>query len=56
MFEMTMEEVNDCFVFMGIESNPKKLSDWLFVGRKQDLGWLEKNRIGKVKRGNLSSR
>lgn len=54
---MTLEEVNDCFEFLGIESNPKKkLSDWLFVGRKQDLRWLEKNRIGRVKRGNVGSR
>ncbi len=52
-----MDEVNDCFEFMGIESNPKKqLGDWLFRGRKQDLGWMKKHRIGKVTRGDQRSR
>ena len=27
---------------------PKELTDWVIVGRKQDLSWIEKNRIGKV--------
>jgi len=27
---------------------PKELTDWVIIGRKQDLSFLEKDRIGKV--------
>jgi len=41
--EMTMKQVSFCMSLL-----PKEYSDVVMVGRKQDLSWIEKNRIGKV--------
>jgi len=41
--EMTMKQVSFCMSLL-----PKEYSDMVMVGRKQDLSWLKKNRVGKV--------
>lgn len=60
-YEMTLGEVRECLghvVRFELPANSrehaeaivKDLNEWLAPGGKQDLSWLEKNRIGKVVR------
>lgn len=48
---MTMPEVYDYLeYFSKFEATKRemRIRDWIIVDRRQDLSWIEKNRIGKV--------
>ena len=48
---MTMTEVYDYLEYFGKFEATKRagrIRDWILVDRRQDLSWIEENRIGKV--------
>jgi hypothetical protein len=56
---MTLDDVRSCIEHVirwdmpardrgDAEAQVKGLNDWIAPGGKQDLSWLEKNRLGKV--------
>jgi len=51
MHQMDIEDVAECLEFLKVDAKGKGFGDWLIVGARQDLRWLEKNRVGKVIRG-----
>ncbi len=48
LLEMDMDQVSDCLEYLAKTANHKPLGPWVIVGAKQDLGWIEQNRLGKV--------
>jgi hypothetical protein len=58
-YDLTLEDVRACIEHVirwdmpantreQAEAQVKGLNEWIAPGGKQDLSWLQKNRIGKV--------